>query len=381
MSPEQARGDLEHAGPAVGRLQPGRDPLLPADRQAAVRGGRRRRGAARGPAGRVPAAAAARPVDRPGAGGRLPEGDGAQARGPLRHAPGAGRGRRAVDGRRAGLRPARSPDPGSRPVVPATPVADLVGRRGPGRARRILDDRRARRQRRTRPRSRCADASRYQLRAGHRELSPGPAGRRRLPDPSQREYLAQGPAVARPAGAAQGPARGRSEVLPDIHRAGRRRLGSPARSGSGVRPCRDDHRRDRHQARRPHRMREGAWRSAGALGNANPGDNSLRIEVAETLDAVGTLQRSLGQLPECLASLGEARAMLEAVVDAGPDGPDAQSLLGQVCSHSGSVHKESEEWARPSPSTREHATFSVASSRSSPESRNTSAISPGPTTS
>ena len=59
-------------------------------------------------AGRVPAAAAARPVDRPGAGGGLPEGDGAEARGPLRLGPGAGRGRRAVDGRRAGLGLARA---------------------------------------------------------------------------------------------------------------------------------------------------------------------------------------------------------------------------------------------------------------------------------
>ena len=42
------------AGPAVGRLQPGRDALLPADRQAAVRGRRHRRGAPQGPAGRLP---------------------------------------------------------------------------------------------------------------------------------------------------------------------------------------------------------------------------------------------------------------------------------------------------------------------------------------
>ena len=41
-----------------------------------------------GAAGRVPAAAAARPGDRPGAGGGLPEGDGAEARGPLRLAAG-----------------------------------------------------------------------------------------------------------------------------------------------------------------------------------------------------------------------------------------------------------------------------------------------------
>ena len=76
MSPEQAAGDLDRLGPAQRRLQPGRHALLPADRPAAVRGGRPRRGAPRRAAGRVPAARAARPVDRPGAGGGLPQGDG-----------------------------------------------------------------------------------------------------------------------------------------------------------------------------------------------------------------------------------------------------------------------------------------------------------------
>ena len=42
MSPEQAEGQLESAGPAVGCLQPGGDALLPVDRQAAVRGRSRR---------------------------------------------------------------------------------------------------------------------------------------------------------------------------------------------------------------------------------------------------------------------------------------------------------------------------------------------------
>ena len=98
------------AGPAVRRLQPGRHALLPADRPAAVRGRRHRRGAPQGAAGRIPAAAPARPVDRPGAGGGLPQGDGDAARGPLRLVPGPGRRRRAVDGRRAGLGLARAVD-------------------------------------------------------------------------------------------------------------------------------------------------------------------------------------------------------------------------------------------------------------------------------
>ena len=54
MSPEQAERRPRPAGPAVRRLQPGRHALLPADRQAAVRGRRRRRGAPQGAAGRVP---------------------------------------------------------------------------------------------------------------------------------------------------------------------------------------------------------------------------------------------------------------------------------------------------------------------------------------
>ena len=78
--------------------------------KAAVRRRRPRRGPPQGPAGRLPAAPAARPVDRPGAGGGLPEGDGDEARGPLRVVPGPGRRRRAVDGRRAGLGLARAVD-------------------------------------------------------------------------------------------------------------------------------------------------------------------------------------------------------------------------------------------------------------------------------
>ena len=52
--PRAGRGRPRAPGPAVGRLQPGRDALLPADRQAAVRGRRHRRRAPRRAAGRVP---------------------------------------------------------------------------------------------------------------------------------------------------------------------------------------------------------------------------------------------------------------------------------------------------------------------------------------
>ena len=77
MSPEQAAGDLDRARPAARRLQPGRDALLPADRQ-----GRRSRATSARCSARCSGASsrrrAGRPGDRPGAGGGLPQGDGAR---------------------------------------------------------------------------------------------------------------------------------------------------------------------------------------------------------------------------------------------------------------------------------------------------------------
>ena len=75
MSPEQARGDLERARPAVGRLQPRRDALLPPHGQDPVRGGRRR-GASEGASRRADSAEAGRSVDRSGTGSGLSESDG-----------------------------------------------------------------------------------------------------------------------------------------------------------------------------------------------------------------------------------------------------------------------------------------------------------------
>ncbi len=83
MSPEQAEGDLERAGAAQRRLQPGRHAVLSADRTAAGRGGRRRLRASSRAARGVRGSAASRPVDRPRVGGGLLEGDGTRARRPL----------------------------------------------------------------------------------------------------------------------------------------------------------------------------------------------------------------------------------------------------------------------------------------------------------
>ena len=76
--PRAGRGPARTAGTAVGRLQPGRDALLPANRSAAVRRRRRRRDPRRAD-GRVPPAAPARPQYRPAAGGDQSQGNGPPA--------------------------------------------------------------------------------------------------------------------------------------------------------------------------------------------------------------------------------------------------------------------------------------------------------------
>ena len=103
MSPEQAEGRLEQLGPLSDVYSLGATLYCLLTGQPPFERDRRRRGAAPRAAGRVPAAAGRATRHPTGPGGDLPEGDGPEAGGPLRLGPRAGRGHRALAGRRAGL--------------------------------------------------------------------------------------------------------------------------------------------------------------------------------------------------------------------------------------------------------------------------------------
>ena len=206
--PRAGRGPARPTGPAVGYLQPGCDALLPADRQAAVRG-QGGRHARRRAAGRVPSAAPARPLDRQGTGSRLPQGDGPGAGGSLRNAPGPGRRHRALAGRRAGQGLRRAPARAARALAPSTSNLDLRGRRRADRDLPGRDDRRRRGRPGEAPGSRCPQGGRGQLQHG-------PQGRRRLLDERQREHAVQTPGFRRYSQTPTGTAQFRARVLQEV---------------------------------------------------------------------------------------------------------------------------------------------------------------------
>ena len=81
-----------------------------------------------------------------------------------------------------------------------------------------------------------------------------------------------------------------------------------------------------------------------SLADADPSDVVARVELAESLDTIGVLYRSLGRMTECLDSLEAGRAALEDLVTTRPDRSDAQYQFAQVCSDLGAVRKMREEF-------------------------------------
>ncbi len=167
MSPEQADGRLDQLGPGQRRLQPGGDALYPAGRPAAVRLRlvRRHGDAGPGPAERVPAAAEGQPARPPALEAVCLKAMAEPAGGPVRLGHGAGRGDRALAGRRAGARPPRA---GAGAAGPVGPAAQADRRR----RRRAAADRRGRPVRRHPPGRPRAAADRGAAAAGRGAATP-----------------------------------------------------------------------------------------------------------------------------------------------------------------------------------------------------------------
>ena len=138
MSPEQAAGRLDELGPASDVYSLGATLYCLLTGKAAVRRTRDLVELLRKvERGEFPPPRQVKPGVDPAAGGDLPEGDGDRAGGPLRHARGPGRRRRALAGRRARSRPGASRGGGGMEALASPPQADGC-RRGLAGDRRFL---------------------------------------------------------------------------------------------------------------------------------------------------------------------------------------------------------------------------------------------------
>src|SRR5262249_40371217 len=86
-----------------------------------------------------------------------------------------------------------------------------------------------------------------------------------------------------------------------------------------------------------------------ALATTDPRDPILKVEVAETLWAIGALQRSLGRSADGVVAYEEAGGLPHGVGRAHPDSPEATPQPAKQNDLLGANYKESEQWdlARP----------------------------------
>jgi serine/threonine-protein kinase len=85
------------------------------------------------------------------------------------------------------------------------------------------------------------------------------------------------------------------------------------------------------------------------LARADEADVTLRVDLAESLDAIGVLRRAMGLVPEALAAMEEARALLEDMLAVDPNRAEALERLARTCSHLASLHRDREDFQRIGP--------------------------------
>ena len=297
-------------------------------------------------AGRVPAAAAGRPGDRPGAGGGLPQGDGAAAGGPLRL------GRALAEDverwladepvtawREPLARRARRWARRNRTAVTAAAAALVAGVVGLAavlavqtRAKADLARALAARRRPTRrwPRQRRAEP----LEGGRAgAVRPGGRGDQDVPHRRQRGLPAQG-------GEVQGPARPAAEVGRRLLRQARRPAGQGDGPGVAAGAGAGELRAGRADGQgRPHGGRAGGapgrcWRRREALA-AEPGaDAEATADVGRSLTAVAGLLEATGKTDEAMAAYRKAEALLAGPARSSPT-PAARAALAACRSRLG----------------------------------------------